>query len=72
MSSEEQTAARKALGQTFFEARQKKHLTQAQVAELAQVHINFYARMERGEENPSFEKMQSVMKVLDLNSIELY
>ncbi|MEJ0073059.1 MAG: helix-turn-helix transcriptional regulator [Candidatus Saccharibacteria bacterium] len=71
MTSDAQADARKALGQTFLKARQEKRLTQAQVADLAKVHINFYARMERGEENPSFEKLRSVMQVLGIKSLEL-
>lgn len=68
-SSEED--ARKVLGETLRKAREVAKLTQAQVAEQAGVHVNYYARMERGEENPSFEKLQSIMKVLGIRSLDL-
>lgn len=71
MNSGEQDKARKALGEKLRQAREKAKLTQLDVAKAAGVHVNFYARMERGEENPSFEKLQSVMKVLGIKSLDL-
>ena len=35
------------------------------------MHVNYYARIERGEENPSFEKLQSIMRVLHTKSLDL-
>lgn len=72
MTSEEQAKARKELGEKLLQARQAVKLTQAQVAEAADLHVNFYARVERGEENPSFEKLQSIMKVLKIKSLDLF
>jgi len=48
------------------EAREKKDLTQAQVAKLAKVTETFYAMTERGESNPSLAKLNRVLKALDL------
>lgn len=56
--------ARKALGRKLKIARKNRKLTQAQVAEHADIHVNYYARTERGEENPSFEVLQAVAKAL--------
>jgi transcriptional regulator with XRE-family HTH domain len=72
MTSEEQAKARKELGNKFSTAREKVKLTQQQVADAAGVHVNFYARVERGLENPSFEKMQGIMKVLGIKSLDLF
>lgn len=72
MDTHEQAKVRKALGEKLRKARESAKLTQLDVATAAGVHVNFYARMERGEENPSFEKLQSVMKVLDIKSLELF
>ncbi len=72
MSSDEQEKARKELGEKFRQARMAAKMTQQEVAVAAEVHVNFYARVERGEENPSFEKLQSIMKVLSIKSLELY
>ncbi len=68
---DESQRTRKALGERLRQAREKAKLTQLDVATAAGVHVNFYARMERGEENPSFEKLQSVMKVLEIKSLDL-
>ena len=49
------------------EARERLNLTQAEVAEKAgNVTVNYYAMIERGEVNPSFNKMKSIAKVLKL------
>lgn len=72
MNSGEQDKARKELGEKLRKAREATKLTQQQVADAADVHVNFYARIERGEENPSFEKLQSVMKVLGIKSLDLF
>lgn len=52
MASKKSDSTRKELGNKLKEARKKVGLTQAEVAE---VNTNYYARIERGEENPSFE-----------------
>jgi transcriptional regulator with XRE-family HTH domain len=72
MASDKQTAARKDLGEKLRQARETLKLTQAEVAAKASVHVNFYARVERGEENPSFEKLQGIMKVLNIKSLDLF
>lgn len=72
MDTHEQAKVRKELGEKLRKAREDAKLTQLEVATAAGVHVNFYARMERGEENPSFEKLQSVMKVLGIKSLDLF
>ena len=72
MTDDKQLKARKELGVKFRTAREAVKLTQQQVADAADVHVNFYARVERGEENPSFEKLQSIMKVLKIKSLDLF
>lgn len=52
---------RKELGSKNRKARLKAKLTQAEVAEEAGILVNYYARVERGEENPSFEKLNGVL-----------
>lgn len=63
--------SRKSLGEVLLRAREAAGLTQQEVATKAGVHVNFYARIERGEGNPSFEKLQSIMKVLKVKSLDL-
>ncbi len=51
------------------EAREKKELTQLQVAKLAKVTETFYAMTERGEANPSFAKLERILKALGLKIV---
>lgn len=57
---------KRAFGERVKEAREKLELTQAQVAKKAKMTVNYYAMIERGEVNPSFEKIKSIAKVLKL------
>ncbi len=72
MDTHNQAKVRKDLGEKLRKAREVAKLTQLEVATAAGMHVNFYARMERGEENPSFEKLQAIMKVLNIRSLELF
>jgi transcriptional regulator with XRE-family HTH domain len=56
----------KKFGNQLKEAREKINLTQADVAKEANMTINYYAMIERGEVNPSFEKIKSLAKVLKI------
>lgn len=67
----ESDQARKALGEKLRKAREAAKLTQQEVATAADVHVNFYARIERGEENPSFDKLRSIMRVLGIKSLNI-
>lgn len=51
------------------EAREKKDLTQAQVAKMAKVTETFYAMTERGEANPSYAKLNRILNVLGLKIV---
>ena len=59
----------KELGRKLKKAREKAGLTQAQVADKAGIHVNYYARVERGEINVSFEKLHTIMAVLKIKSL---
>ncbi|MES2970844.1 MAG: helix-turn-helix transcriptional regulator [Patescibacteria group bacterium] len=72
MTSGEYDRTHKALGETFRQAREKAGLKQQDVADKANMHVNYYARIERGQENPSFEKLQSIMRVLKIKSLDLF
>lgn len=71
MTSKDALNNRKELGDKLRSVREKAKLTQAHVAAQADVHVNYYARIERGEENPSFEKLQGIMKALGIKSLDL-
>lgn len=64
-------ASKQKLGQTLKQARKAKNLTQKQVAEKAGIHVNYYARIERGEHIPSMEVLKDVLTALDIKSFDL-
>ena len=55
------------LGHVFKKARLDKGLTQSQLADKAGVYTNSYAKIERGEQNPSYSTIKKLTKVLDLD-----
>lgn len=46
-------------------------MTQADVATKANITINYYARIERGEENPSLEVIKGLATALEVKSTEI-
>ena len=60
---------RKNWGETIRQAREKTRLTQAEVAEKADINVSYYAQIERGEVNLSVDKLQSIAKVLNIKSL---
>ena len=53
------------------EARERMNLTQEEVAQKAKISVNYYARIERGELMPGFEKLRDLQKVLKIKSLKL-
>lgn len=71
MNSKNDGKTYKELGDKLRKARQKAKLTQAQLAEKAGVGTNYYATIERGESNPSYEILQSIKKALNLKTLDI-
>jgi transcriptional regulator with XRE-family HTH domain len=71
MTSSNQDKQRKELGEKLRSVREKAKLTQQEVADAADMHVNYYARIERGEENPSYDKLQNIKKALNIKSLGL-
>ena len=59
------------LGKKLREAREKAGLTQQQLAKKADINANYYAVVERGEGNLSYEKLQRILKVLKIKSLDV-
>lgn len=59
------------LGKNLKKARSKAKLTQVEVADKAGIHVNYYARIERGEVNPSVEILEAVAKALKVKSSDI-
>lgn len=64
-------ASQKQFGKNIRIVRTKMDLTQQQVADKAKMHVNYYARIERGEENPSFDTLEKIIKALGIKSKEV-
>ncbi|MEI6143969.1 MAG: helix-turn-helix transcriptional regulator [Candidatus Berkelbacteria bacterium] len=58
------------LGNKIRNAREKAGLKQTEVAKSASLNITYYAQIERGEVNPSYEKLQAIGKVLKIKSLD--
>ena len=59
------------LGNKLRTARERTKLTQAEVAAKAEINHNYYAVIERGEANPSYRKLQKILKVLNIKSLDI-
>jgi len=59
------------IGKKLKEARLKLDLRQADVAKKADVSVNYYARIERDEENPTIETLKGILKVLKVKSSDI-
>lgn len=58
----------KKIGDKIKEIRKKKKLTQVEVADKAGIHFNYFARLERGEVNPSIQTIESIANALKVKS----
>jgi transcriptional regulator with XRE-family HTH domain len=59
------------IGKNIKQARKKTKLTQAEVANKASIHVNYFAKIERGEVVPSIEVLEAIAKVLKIKSSEI-
>ena len=57
----------KKLAKILKDAREKAGLTQAEVAEKAGIHFNYYARVERGEVTPRVDIVDNLARALKIN-----
>jgi len=59
------------IGRKLKVARKKLDLKQVEVAKKADINTNYYARIERGEENPSLETLKKLTKILKIKSSDI-
>lgn len=69
MTKTQKEEPRKRLGDTLKKAREKENLTQVEVAEKTDMTPNYYAMIERGEANPSFDKLRKLFNFLKIDSL---
>lgn len=72
MISKQEEKSRKKLGDKLRIAREKLDFTQAEVAAKADITVNYYAMIERGEVNPSISKVRKILSVLKINSSKIF
>ena len=53
------------------ETRDKRGLTQFEVAELVGTNVNYYAKIERGEATPSLKTFEKIVKALKAKSSDI-
>ena len=58
--------SRQTTGTVLKAARLKLGVTQIELAEKAGIHINTYARIERDEQEPTFDTVKKLVKALNI------
>ena len=64
-------SASKKIAQNIKKARLEKGLTQETLAKKAGINSNYYAKVERGELNPSLETISKILKALGIKSSDV-
>ena len=62
----------KDLGNQFKQARELVRLKQSEVADAAGINASYYAQIERGEVNTTFNKVYLIAKALNIKFIEIH
>lgn len=71
MSMKKNKQSRIELGEMLRKKREKAGLTQADVAAKVEINVSYYAQIERGEVNLSYDILQSIAEVLEIKSLDL-
>lgn len=58
-------------GKKLKEIRERRNLSQEEIAESAGISVTYYAGIERGEENPTYAVLESLCKTLKIKSSEI-
>ncbi|HEX8139333.1 MAG TPA: helix-turn-helix transcriptional regulator [Pyrinomonadaceae bacterium] len=59
-------------GKNLRRLRRQKDFTQEQLAEAAEISVEFLSNIERGINAPSFETLEKLSKILDVPAKELF
>ena len=71
MINTDQLKAREEIGRKIRQVRESKNLTQMGVAEQAGIQVNYFAMIERGEVNFTFDKLFRIIKALKVKSSQI-
>jgi transcriptional regulator with XRE-family HTH domain len=58
-------------GRKLKETRERRNLSQEEVAQATGISVTYYAGIERGEENPTYSVTSSLCKALKIKSSEI-
>jgi len=71
MENADQIKAREEIGRKIKQVRVAKELTQSELAVLAGINENYFAMIERGEVNFTFDKLFKIIKALKVKSSQI-
>ena len=71
MENPDQIKTREEIGRKIKQIRTAKELTQSELATLAGVSENYFAMIERGEVNFTFDKLFKIIKALKVKSSQI-
>ncbi|HSW98173.1 MAG TPA: helix-turn-helix transcriptional regulator [Candidatus Saccharimonadales bacterium] len=63
---------RKTLGEKIRKARENVKFTQDEAARKAQMSSNYFAKIERGEINATFETLYKIIKALKIEASDIF
>jgi len=64
-------SSKQEMSKKLKKARMKSGLTQVELAQKIDVHVNYYARIERGEVTPSLDTLEAISKILKVKSSDI-
>ena len=67
-----QTATTKKIAARLKEIRLERGLTQADLAQKADMNMNYYAKIERGEVKPAPEAYEKIAKALKVTAADIF
>jgi len=71
MGNSDQLNARQEISKKIKQVREAKNLTQAELADIAGINVNYFAMIERGEVNFTFDKLFRIIKALKVKSAQV-
>lgn len=64
--------SREIISKNLKKARSAKGWTQVELAKKADINSNYYAKIERGDINPSYETFEKIFRALGVKSKDIF
>lgn len=71
MTVEVNSKTQQKIGRNLRDIRERKNMSQEDVADAAGISVTYYAGIERGEENPTITVIENICKVLKIKSSDI-